>query len=328
LAEEAVWSLLADCLNTKLAAVLLVVVDSAGSSPGKPGMKLVLAADGRSAGSIGGGAVEGRSLEAARQILREPEAHPRLLRWQHDPSADDAFSGLICGGSQTVALVSCKAGDLPAVLALIDARKNHRPGTLRLSALGLAFELTEEEVGRSFTEAGEAGWNYQEGVGCSPQAYLIGGGHVSLALSPILVMLDFHVTVLEEREAVATFIANHHAHEKRRVEYAAIGHEIQASEANQAYAVVMTHAHTLDETVLRQLLDKKLRYLGLLGSQRKVAAIMASLRPDFPEHRLAQVSAPAGLPIGSHTPAEIAVSIAAEMIAVRGMPPKAALGEP
>jgi len=315
LAEDAVWGLLADCLGAGVPAVLLAVVDSVGSSPGKAGAKLALAADGRSAGTVGGGAVEHHVLEAARRFLHEPAPVPRLLRLQHDARSGGAYSGMACGGGQTVAMLPCQNHDLPAVLGVLDACAQQRPGLLRLSSAGLAFSLADAPSDRGFSQRGPNDWVYREGIGLAPLAYLIGGGHVSLALSAILALLDFQVAVLEERENLDTFMSNAHAHEKRRVDYAAVGAEI--AEGSRSYAVVMTHAHSLDEKVLRQLLDKDLRYLGMLGSRRKAAAILGRLRRDFPQSLLAQVRAPVGLPIGSHTPAEIAVSIAAEMVAVR-----------
>lgn len=298
MAEDAVWRLLAGCLGAGVPAALVAVVDSAGSSPGRPGARLALAADGRCAGTVGGGAAEAEALEAARSLLREPNPRPRLLGHRHEG----------CGGRQTVALVPCAGRDLPAALALASGR----PGLLGLSPAGLAFAPAETDPGRRFDPAG---WAYEEGAGFDPLACLVGGGHVSLALSAVLALLDFRVAVLEAREGVPSFEANSHAHERRRVDYGALGAEIP--EGERSYAVVMTHDHALDEAVLRQLVGRELRYLGMLGSRAKAAAVMARLGREFQPARLARVRAPAGLPIGSHSPAEIAVSIAAEMVAVR-----------
>lgn len=299
--------LLADCLSAGIPATLLAVVASEDSSPGKPGAKLVLAADGRVAGTVGGGLMEQGLIEAAPKLLRE--AAPRLLRFRHDTG-----SGMVCGGRQTVALIPCAPSELPAVLDWHQAEQSQTPGCLRLSPLGLAFDR-HRPTGPAFSQSGADDWLYQESVACGPHAFLIGGGHVSLALSQVLALLDFRVNVLEQRDNIGSFIGNRHAHGKTQVDYATLAELIP--EGDTIYAVVMTHAHTLDEKVLRQLLDKKLRYLGMLGSRRKAAATMANLARDFPADWLARVHAPAGLPIGSHSPAEIAVSIAAEMVAVK-----------
>jgi xanthine dehydrogenase accessory factor len=84
------------------------------------------------------------------------------------------------------------------------------------------------------------------------------------------------------------------------------------------YAVIMTHGHACDEAVLELLLDRDLAYLGMMGSASKVAELFTRLRERGADAvRLARVHAPIGLPIRSRTPAEIAVSIAAQLVAVR-----------
>ncbi|MBD3367277.1 MAG: hypothetical protein GF405_03745, partial [Candidatus Eisenbacteria bacterium] len=93
-------------------------------------------------------------------------------------------------------------------------------------------------------------------------------------------------------------------------------------EGRRSFVCIMTYAHANDELVLRALIDKPLRYLGMMGSRSKVDAVFAHLMDDgVSEDALARVRAPIGLPIGSDTPEEIAVSIAAELVAVRNGSP-------
>ena len=88
-----------------------------------------------------------------------------------------------------------------------------------------------------------------------------------------------------------------------------------------SYVVIMTYGHQADEKVLGQLLRKKLRYLGLLGSPATNAIIFARLATKgFRGRALGRVRAPVGLPIHSHTPEEIAISIAAEIISIKNQP--------
>ena len=113
--------------------------------------------------------------------------------------------------------------------------------------------------------------------------------------------------------------ANTYAQEKQVVSYKSIGKHV--SEGKQSYVVIMTFGHQADELVLGQLAGKKLRYLGLMGSPAKIAQIFASLKKKgVGAASLKKVHAPVGLPIHSHTPEEIAISIAAEIIQVKNKP--------
>jgi xanthine dehydrogenase accessory factor len=113
--------------------------------------------------------------------------------------------------------------------------------------------------------------------------------------------------------------ANAYAHEKHVVNYSNIGKYV--GEGSGCYAVIMTFGHQADEQVLKQLAGKKLRYLGMLGSPAKIAQIFASLKKQgVSAASLKKVHAPVGLPIHSHTPEEIAISIAAEIISIKNQP--------
>jgi xanthine dehydrogenase accessory factor len=159
-------------------------------------------------------------------------------------------------------------------------------------------------------------WTFREEAGQRPVLTIIGGGHVGLALSRVMAGLDFHVRVLDDRAGLATLAANVYAQETHVVSYRGIGRHVE--EGERSYAVIMTYGHLADEKVLAQLAVKKLRYLGLLGSPAKNARIFARLRKKgVTAAQLRKVHAPVGLPIHSHTPEEIAISIAAEIISIK-----------
>ena len=131
--------------------------------------------------------------------------------------------------------------------------------------------------------------------------------------------LNFHIVVLDDRPRLATMAANTYAQEKQVVSYRSIGKHV--SEGLQSFVVIMTFGHQADERVLAQLARKKLRYLGLMGSPAKIAQIFANLKKKgISAASLKKVHAPIGLPISSHTPEEIAISIAAEIIQVKNRP--------
>ena len=288
------------------AAALVVVVHTEGSTPRKAGAKLAVALDGRSAGTVGGGEMEHVAVMTALQRLRD-NAGPLLLE---NPPESDAPR---CGGCQTLVLYPCQAGDLAAVASLVATLQNQATGQLRLSPAGLQF--TAGQGGATGFQQSGADWRYQETLGLYPTVYLIGGGHVSLALSRILATLDFYLIVLDEEAERPTLQDNHYVQEKIIVSFTACHQHIP--DGLNHYVIIMTPSHQIDELILGQLLAKRLGYLGMLGSRTKVNAIQQRLRQRFPAASLDHVHAPAGLPISSHTPAEIAVSIAAELIQVR-----------
>jgi len=307
--ELPLWTLIQQCLHAQLPVALVSVVETAGSTPRKAGAKLAVALDGRSAGTVGGGETEHQAIMTARQRLRD-KAGALLLESQPEC---DAGTGPLCGGRQRLALYPCQAKDLAAVERLIATLQHQASGRLQLSPTGIDFTAGQGGA-RDFQHAG-ADWRYQETLGLYPTAYLIGGGHVSLALSRILTTLDFYLIVLDERAELPTLQDNRYAQEKIIVPFTTC-HQHIADGLNH-YALIMTPSPALDELILGQLLEKRLGYLGMLGSRTKANTMLQRLRQRFPTARLDRIHAPAGLPIPSHTPAEIAVSIAAEWIQVR-----------
>ena len=113
-------------------------------------------------------------------------------------------------------------------------------------------------------------------IGYKNYLYVIGAGHVSLAFSRIMQLLDFHVSIFDDRENLNTFEQNNFVHHKKIIDYENIIEEIGKQE-NQ-YVVIMTFGYRTDGLVIRKLINKKYKYLGLLGSKTKVAKIVKELR--------------------------------------------------
>jgi len=156
---------------------------------------------------------------------------------------------------------------------------------------------------------------YVEPLLAAHRLFIVGGGHCAVELSRLAAEVGFAVTVLDPRAEWA----NREKHPQASVVCAPYedAHKHIASSPD-AYIVIMTHGHEHDEQTLRDCLEKEYRYLGVIGSERKAAALFARLRAGgISEALLARVRCPIGVPISSHTPAEIAVSIAAELIAVK-----------
>lgn len=286
-------------------ATLVMVIDHQGSVPGTTGAAMVVTASG-AVGTVGGGVAEHEMIERARGF----QGRPDLIDIEHTPEG----SGSLCSGRHTMAMVALAASDAPVLQAIVDALTAHRVGVLGLSGPGIAFE--PDATVRTTLSAGPAGWGFKTTLGDLDTLTIVGGGHCALALSRVMTTLPFRVVVLDDRPELPTMMANSFAHELRVVRYEELAHHMP--EGDRSWVVVMTHGHSADEEALRALAGTEFRYLGLMGSGAKVDSLFARMRADgVPDEFLRRVSAPVGLEIGSHTPEEIAISIAAEIIQLR-----------
>jgi xanthine dehydrogenase accessory factor len=306
------WLFVRDKLEASFPVILLWVLESEGSSPGRRGFKMAVAADGSFNGTIGGGMMEHKLVEKARSLLSAGQSSIFLQRQHHDKTHIRDQSGMICSGSQIVAFVPLQPFQSTLIDQLLKAYSHHRETRVTLDPHGLKLEnpeLTKE--GLSYTD--EDRWLYSETLDQRPVVHIIGGGHVSLALSRQMALLGFYIKVYDDRPALNTFIENHYAHEKIEIDYEKIGALI--GDLPQDYVVIMTFGYRDDKLVFRQLLHKQFYYLGMLGSEAKVFTLMRELEaeginPESWQH----CHIPIGIQIYSKTPAEIAVSVAAEII--------------
>ena len=320
--DAPVWALAAASLQAGTPVALLCVVRSEGSSPGRQGFKMAVTAT-EVAGSIGGGIMEHKWVELARQRLREADATPLLRPQVHRREALADRSGMMCSGEQEVLLWPLTIVDLPTVLEIESALQNRNGSYVALSpALGL--QILPNEKGATSNVAEESfytyqpgpEWCYRERLGFRDQLTIVGGGHVGLALSRVLTTLDFELIVLDDRTDLPTLAANGFAHLRRVIDYENVAAEIPAGP--HRYVVVMTVGYRTDAVVLRQLLGRPYRYLGVMGSAAKVAELRRGLSiSGFSSEDVARLHGPIGLPINSQTPEEIAISIAAELILAR-----------
>lgn len=149
----------------------------------------------------------------------------------------------------------------------------------------------------------------------APRAWIFGAGHVGTALATSLHALGFEVTVVDPR---AEWADPRRFPAPVRVLDAEPEDLVDASPpAASDFVIIATHDHALDESLVRRLASHPLAYLGLVGSRGKWARFRKRLHERVPEAALARVRCPVGLDIGAHTPEEIALSIAAEMVALR-----------
>jgi len=301
------WAQCLRIIKTKHDLALLLVVDSKGSSPGKAGAKMAIAPDGSHFGTIGGGQVECNLSKQALALVQQPDSCSRLFYEQLNGP------GQVCGGMQTVLYYQCTAADLTVLQDIQYAFQHKQAMQLCISPQGLSLNKSSAGVSKvEFSDSSETGWLYQELIGSQQTAYIIGGGHVSLALSQVLSLLDFEIIIIDQRQGVKTMEDNTYASKKIIVPYSEIRKCV--CEGKQVYVFIMTHSHFTDQQVLAELFSKQLAYLGVLGSKRKIKVMQKNLIEDISVERWQSIHAPMGLAIHSQTPMEIAISIAAELV--------------
>ncbi len=303
------WTLAADALRAGQPAALLCVVRSEGSSPGRQGFKMAVTAE-AVAGSIGGGIMEYKWVELARQRLREGDTTPLLRPQIHRREAPADRSGMMCAGEQEVLLWPLQPADFPVIAAIEIALKQLSSGAWEVSeAAGL--RLAAEAPADFYDYQPGPDWRYREQLGFRDQLIIVGGGHVSLALSQIASTLQFEITVLDDRTDLPTLDANQFAHHRQRINY----ETLTVPPGPHRYVVVMTVGYRTDTVALRRLLGHDYRYLGVMGSATKVAELRRMLAEEGFD--LGRLRGPIGVAINSRLPEEIAVSVAAELIRVR-----------
>lgn len=251
------YSQVLDAIQQEQAAYLATVTATSGSTPQKPGAKMLIYADGKSSGTVGGGDVERKLIE---DVITQQPQEAWIVKYvlneieggEHDPQ-------MSCGG--TVSL-------------LVEPLYNPH------------------------------------------QLYIVGGGHCGVELSKLAAQVGFSVTVYDNREAWANKEKHPHAARIICAPYDEVTQHIKFSDS--VYIVIMTHGHNHDEEILRACVREAYKYLGAIGSKRKSALMFERMKADgYTQEELARVHCPIGLPIPSHTPAEIAVSIVAQLIEVK-----------
>lgn len=286
---------------TRNHAVLCIIAETTGSCPGRTGFKMVVPATGRCFGSVGGGSLENRVMALAREMLSRNDLKARMLLFTH--SDDDTLgemSGMVCTGSQKLLLIPSPP---------LNTMTNDLRG-IRVTPDGLEF-LTEAPENEGLNQGDS--WIYTETQKLPKIVYIFGGGHCSLALTPLLNSLNLRTVIVDDRADLWTMESNTTAWQRIHMDYMEAGTLVPDN--GQALVVIMTASHASDALVLEQMLSKNLLYLGMMASRSTAGNTFELMRSKgFPRERLCMVHSPVGIPIASHTPAEIAVSIAAEII--------------
>jgi xanthine dehydrogenase accessory factor len=327
--------------------VLATIIDSSGSTPRSEGSQMLVRANGKISGTIGGGLVEAEVMSLAKEVFKTGIAQTKTIELTGPTVA--TTDRMICGGRMEILLEFITAsqenqatfGDLfnalqnkPRSYLLIDLGVNEGDSTVMkrylvqeghviwgefpnpvsgLETLALCANkeklpgVLEIETHRFFVEPALF----------PATVYLFGAGHVSQQVALVAALVNFRTVVLDDRPEFANqerFPKADEVKELASFDQAFADLKID----HDSYLVIVTRGHVHDKTVLAQALRSKAVYVGMIGSRRKRDKIYQSLLEEgFLQQDIDRVHCPIGLNIGGETPEEIAVSIVAELIKVR-----------
>lgn len=331
--------------------VLATIVQTDGSTPQKPGSSALFGQSGLLAGTVGGGPLEREVQHIAQSLLISGSSDIFYFNLNHEPGGE----GAICGGEARVLVDADPSVNLAALEALAtslsrrhggflltvvskiddqgtgirrywieDSGLEDLPGGLDPDLVILAQANLSEAAGKGYAEIDvtsipgqQAKMAFLEHIKPMPQLVIAGGGHVGKALAHLGSLLEFEITVLDDR---SEFANRDHIPEADHLVISEVGRALnEIKPGPDTYIVIVTRGHKLDGDALRACIGSEAAYIGMIGSRRKVAL----MKKTFLENgwatpvQWAAIHAPIGLSIGSVTVQEIAISIAAQLVEVR-----------
>ena len=312
-----VWQAAADLIRQSRSGALATVAHSRGSTPVPAGTKMLVGAEGRLIGSVGGGCVEADVIGAA--LDAQASRRPSLLT--HHLNADLAGDlGLSCGGTVDIFVEPLLADE--AYVRVLDAAAVAEAGLVRTATdwSNAGPQKTFEPLALGFTGAAATltrdGRFMEERLLTAPRVFVFGAGHVGTAIARAAAAAGFRVVVIDDRSeyADASRFGDGIAVLAADVDTALTRYGLTTADA----VVIATRGHRNDALILERIATSPAGYVGLLGSRRKKVVVTKGLKAaGVPVKNLQRVRVPVGLPIGAVTPEEIAVSVVAELISWR-----------
>ena len=316
------------------------LVETRGSTPQKAGATMLVFADGSQAGTLGGGCVEAEVKRRALALLVEGKAEVCKFQLDSDYGWDD---GLICGGRMQVLIEPVTTPQSIAYYQrlaelLADGGGITEAVVFDSEASGLTAPASYLFDDQDRCVSGEPPASVREHlrpIATRPRAYvakgiaylpvlprcrlvIVGGGHVGKAVADLAADLEFDVWIVDDRPEFAS--PERFPRAQRRVS-GPIDRILPDLEITRdSYCLIVTRGHNHDQEALFHLANRGARYVGLIGSRRKIKLIFDNLlAAGVAQEALEAVHAPLGIDIGSQTVPEIAVSICAELVAHRNL---------
>lgn len=313
--------------------ILATVIYRAGSAPRDVGAKMLVGEDGKCFGTVGGGRLEADACREAMNIMNKGEPKILNIRMDSNAVADD---GMLCGGNVDILLepilqkytgVYKKVGEMlqKDARGIVVTKFGSSVFSKTLIEEGLTITgdaLPDKEIEELRNYLNEKKPYMSGGMVIEPLQllsvlYVFGAGHVSQFLAGIARVVDFHVVIIDDRKEFANRERFPDAAEIIADDFHNVFNRLDFT--GKEYVTIVTRGHQYDADVLEEVLRRKTKYVGMIGSRRKVKIILDHMRKSgFDEETIASVHAPIGLSIHAETPQEIAVSIVAELITIRG----------
>ena len=334
-----------DSLKTEDHVILATIISTNGSTPASAFSKMLVRDGGkRWTGTVGGGCMEGDVLQEAIGMFNSASA--KVLTFHLNETNVD--QGLICGGNLDILIEPISKRDLPFIAELKAYRDNgddcvivtsisqsgrvdskvciaspaalinedsSRPGRIDRTTMDEAVRKAfhQAETQRMRTEAGEV---FIEPIGGIPHLIIFGGGHVSKYISRAASMAGFRITVVDDRPEYANPQRFPEAEKTLAVDFSEAFQHLQFTPST--YTVIVTRGHRSDEEILERVIALPTKYIGMIGSKRKILTTYGHLKERGVSSALLEnVHAPVGLEIGAATAEEIGISVVAQLIAIR-----------
>ena len=297
--------------------LLATIISSNGSTPRSSGAYMVVGEAGRICGTIGGGSLEYNViLQGQEQIV-----HEKNFLYEYTLTMEgSAELGMICGGTCTILYYYLSANDLSLVQEVLGIIASKEQYWLLLPVVEGKLQVLQGAAdfkGNGLIKLDDYSY-YAERFNFDGKVFIFGGGHLAQEVVPVLSHLGFRCIVLDDREEFSKPELFAGAEEVRCVDFKDLANAVQIAEND--YVAVMTRGHLHDADVERFVLNTRAYYIGVVGSRRKAKLTRETLLNEgYSEEQLNRVITPIGLEIGSETPAEIAISIAAQFIQVRAL---------
>ncbi len=322
------WQDLNAALEKENSVALCTIIERQGSVPREVGARMLVRSDGSIIGTVGGGIGEHEVIKAARKIIELGRS--RLLDFSL-AGEQGLDSTAICGGHFTVFIGywgQADDGSLAATIAT--SLKENQPQCLRESlpppnkpskSQRNLFKVTESPTNKTLnlpvqTTTIDGQEFLVSEITLPPQMVIFGGGHLALPLAEMAIWCRFAVTVIDDRPEFSSPHRFPNADEVITAPMENVGNLYKPGP--NSYLVLITREHKHDYILLKQLLGTEYAYLGMIGSKRRTSQIKQRLLDEsFNAAEIAKLYSPIGLKIGAQTPAEIAISIMAEIIEIR-----------
>lgn len=317
---------------------LVTVIDVQGSVPRHPGSKMLVRSTGAILGTVGGGKGEASAIELAVQSIARKRSDALTVEMQGTEAEGD---DMVCGGTCRL-LVEYVADTMPYAMLLQRLQKGEKvllvkklegpaegtPAAVLIAVhdeggahLQGADAQPDKDTAARCLRTGQPAFSREAGLFYDPifpdeKLLILGGGHVGRSVAVMATELDFKVTIADDRKALLAPERFPPGVKTICGSYADVAREFPLDSAS--YVVIVTRGKASDLECIRAILRRTFRYAGFIGSTRKAKILLDQLREDgFPQEKVAAVHSPIGLDIKAETPAEIAVSILAELVAVR-----------